>query len=150
MESIYPTFENGEEFVTFGCLRFFINQRAGWAKGKEGFKFVELFCKYHMLDFQHIKSMLEYYGATKDTEVLNIKHDDISNDTELKSEVVMISAIATGISSFVNGVWVTVPLKTPERVKELQRQAREAYDKEKEAKANRYKKPGQQTDSNHQ
>jgi|694.fasta_scaffold71808_3 hypothetical protein len=139
MKSIYPTFDNDEESVTFGCLRFFISQRFTYAKGKAGLNFVELFCKYHMLDFPHLKSMLEYYGATKDTEVLNIKHDDIGNDTELKSELETIYAVGTGASSFVNGVLVTVP-RDPKEVAEEKQQAIETYNKEKESKANRYKK----------
>lgn len=110
MKGVYPIFENNEEFVNFGCLRFFISQRKMPAERRGNFDFVKLFCDYHQRDFSHVKSMLEYYGATQDIDVLNISPSNISDDMELRSDWKMISCDVTGVSTFTNGKFVNMVL----------------------------------------
>ena len=61
------------------------------------------------------------------------------HDEELESELETIAVVVTGVTSFANGVIVTVP-RDPKEIAEDKRQQIEAYNKERESKANRYKK----------
>ena len=88
--------------------------------------------------------------AEKHIEAQTEKHDEAQaeiydeaqaekHDEELESELETIAVVVTGVTSFANGVIVTVP-RDPKEIAEDKRQQIEAYNKERESKANRYKK----------
>jgi predicted nucleic acid-binding Zn-ribbon protein len=94
---------------------------------------------------KHLEAQAEQYDEAQ-AEIYDEAQAEIydeaqaeKHDEELESDMETIAVVVTGVTSFADGVIVTVP-RDPKEIAEDKRQQIEAYNKEKEAKAGQYKK----------